>query len=391
MQKKNIILKNNKGIALITLVVAVLMMLIISSIIIYNTVSYLKVNNLNKMYSDIRVLNEQIFLYFSNNQNLPILDSKYSKKLNNNILEGYTAEDFYVIDIDRIDKNIKSNLNYGKDYYDKKYNGTDIYVINVSTHKIYYVKGITMDNTTYYTIPGEDNYTKVEEGLVYANPPILENGLKSVKYNGSSASEISQYDVNWYDYSGDISNWAIAKKADNSLYMWVPRYAYNKKDNQIVFLQGTTDKPIRKEDEGKIDFTTEEWLIPSAFQNKEKEQFTGTWLSLGSDYNKVTTIENLIKAVYNLTDKDNINGEQNITITGNEFAYYNPVIPVGFKTVPTKDASWNSTNGTQVDGWNDGLVIEDKDGNQFVWVPVDGTKVEYKKVEYNRKIIYWNN
>ena len=36
MQKKNIILKNNKGIALITLVVAVLMMLAIASVIIYN-------------------------------------------------------------------------------------------------------------------------------------------------------------------------------------------------------------------------------------------------------------------------------------------------------------------------------------------------------------------
>ena len=65
MQKKNINLKNNKGIALITLLVAVLMLLIISSIVIYNSTSHYRISNLNKMYNDIHLLNEQVFLYYS--------------------------------------------------------------------------------------------------------------------------------------------------------------------------------------------------------------------------------------------------------------------------------------------------------------------------------------
>ncbi len=76
---------------------------------------------------------------------------------------------------------------------------------------------------------------------------------------------------------------------------------------------------------------------------------------------------------------DNTEGEKNKTITGSEeFTYNNPVIPVGFKT-SNDGASWKSSDGKTVDGWNSGLVIEDKDGNQFVWVPVDGTNVKYEK------------
>ena len=49
-----------------------------------------------------------------------------------------------------------------------------------------------------------------------------------------------------------------------------------------------------------------------------------------------------------------------IALGGND-----PIIPVGFRAVDTKDAVWNTDNG-----WRNGIVIEDEDGNQFVWIPV---------------------
>lgn len=63
-------------------------------------------------------------------------------------------------------------------------------------------------------------------------------------------------------------------------------------------------------------------------------------------------------------------------------SYYNsPVVPEGFKKVDTETASWKTENNI-IKGWNNGLVIEDQKGNQFVWVPVnfslDNLK-EYKK------------
>lgn len=63
------------------------------------------------------------------------------------------------------------------------------------------------------------------------------------------------------------------------------------------------------------------------------------------------------------------------TINGQMPSYSNPVIPAGFMAVNTADASWNNSSTD----WNKGLVIQDASGNQFVWVPVDGTNVPYAK------------
>ena len=66
---------------------------------------------------------------------------------------------------------------------------------------------------------------------------------------------------------------------------------------------------------------------------------------------------------------DNTLGTENVKIASGEFAFYNPVIPVGFKT-SNEGASWKLTEFAEsVEGWNDGLIIEDSEGNQFVWVP----------------------
>ena len=45
------------------------------------------------------------------------------------------------------------------------------------------------------------------------------------------------------------------------------------------------------------------------------------------------------------------------------------IVPNGFKKVETETASWELENGIPK-GWNNGLVIEDEIGNQFVWIPV---------------------
>ncbi len=57
------------------------------------------------------------------------------------------------------------------------------------------------------------------------------------------------------------------------------------------------------------------------------------------------------------------------------YSYNNPVIPAGFMAADTDDAKWTNLG---ID-WNNGLVIVDSYGNQFVWVPVDGNNVTYAK------------
>lgn len=56
--------------------------------------------------------------------------------------------------------------------------------------------------------------------------------------------------------------------------------------------------------------------------------------------------------------------------------YNNPIVPEGFKKVETDSASWKIENGIPK-GWNKGLVIEDENGNQFVWVPIDLENLHY--------------
>ena len=88
-----------------------------------------------------------------------------------------------------------------------------------------------------------------------------------------------------------------------------------------------------------------------------------------------------------IADGDNTQGTEPKTIDGEKATYKNPIIPAGFKAVDNSidntidsNASW--TNG---EGYKYGLVIQDKEGNQFVWIAVDGTNV--KLIDINLKIV----
>ncbi|MDD2376827.1 MAG: hypothetical protein PHD15_05235 [Clostridia bacterium] len=67
----------------------------------------------------------------------------------------------------------------------------------------------------------------------------------------------------------------------------------------------------------------------------------------------------------------NVIATGNATVNGEVATYQNPIVPTGFKAI--NDGTVWPTD------WNTGLVIEDSSGNQFVWVPVNGTDVSYAK------------
>ena len=89
------------------------------------------------------------------------------------------------------------------------------------------------------------------------------------------------------------------------------------------------------------------------------------------------TIENPINQIVN------VNQTYSGGTTG---SYSDPIIPKGFKPVGnaqdstiTEGAEWGSKNGYQY-----GLVIQDESGNQFVWVPVDGTTVKFERYDFGK-------
>ena len=67
--------------------------------------------------------------------------------------------------------------------------------------------------------------------------------------------------------------------------------------------------------------------------------------------------------------------------------YNNPIVPTGFHKVDTENAKWTKVNGEIVD-WNKGLVIEDEIGNQFVWVPMDLSNIQYDEYKIKYKYVY---
>ena len=69
--------------------------------------------------------------------------------------------------------------------------------------------------------------------------------------------------------------------------------------------------------------------------------------------------------------------EKNSTINGGKGTADNPTIPAGFKPINENGANWgDGSKAPDTASVENGLVIQDKEGNQFVWVPVRG---EYKR------------
>ena len=68
---------------------------------------------------------------------------------------------------------------------------------------------------------------------------------------------------------------------------------------------------------------------------------------------------------------------KNSTINGGKGTADNPTIPAGFKPIDENGANWgDGSKAPEQASVENGLVIQDKEGNQFVWVPVRG---EYKR------------
>lgn len=157
------ILKNNKGVTLIALVTTIIAILIITSITIYNFSGQLEIKKVNNLYSDIENLNEKVSAYYINNDKLPEFDKKYTKSdletINYSLYDNLNKNDsdeYYIINLSKLEN---LTLNYGRQYSMWENNNksanlnesNDVYIINEMTHQIYYVKGITYDGKKYFT------------------------------------------------------------------------------------------------------------------------------------------------------------------------------------------------------------------------------------------------
>lgn len=136
--------------------------------------------------------------------------------------------------------------------------------------------------------------------------------------------------------SGDIS-------ADE-LEEILKKYFSNEEQNLKDIIEGTsTDKLISKEDETiKID-------LSEIYNGDITDGTTPTPPETGP------------------SKDENGYFEETSTIDGSEPSANNPTIPEGFKPIDTETSSWEDVE----ENVNNGLVIQDKVGNEFVWVPAE--------------------
>ena len=144
-------IKNNRGIALVSLTIAVIILIVLTSMLIYNAKSGIKLRNLTMMKNDIDVLTDEINAYYVKCGDIPV-EIEYLGPIN---FEKQPNDDekYYVIDLSAFEG---ISLNYGLDYNninssEDTVNLTDVYIVNKQSMHVYYAKGIEMDGIMYYT------------------------------------------------------------------------------------------------------------------------------------------------------------------------------------------------------------------------------------------------
>lgn len=198
------ILKQEKGVSLVSLGVAIIIMMIITGMLIYNTKDTAEVSKLTKMHDDIANLRDKISAYYATYGKVPAY-TKFPVKLSEDakdIIGKNDIGDFYVIDLKALDG---LTLNYGKGYNDVSneikdededgyadIRKKDIYVINEESHNIFYLEGILIDDKTYYTDYVESEKDSVKVNLRYVDGIKIPEGYYYIGKDNNGSIVISQ-------------------------------------------------------------------------------------------------------------------------------------------------------------------------------------------------------
>lgn len=324
-----------KGVSLVSLIIAVIVLIILTNIVVYNVSDSLKIENLKAMQNDVDSLRDKVSSYYIQNGKIPA-SLKYtniqSLKEAGVISEAVDTGDFLVIDLSALED---VTLNYGRDFEKVKEDAQnvntykDLYIMNETSHNIFYVNGIRVDENTYYTDYQAESVDK-----------------KAVEFRSIEGIKIP----NEFYYVGGTKEEGITirSKDDTQEYQWIQEK--NKIENIPNDVQVGIDQ--------KEDFI------------KSVNAYQGYYKSTSSNQVIYLEIQNW-SPVY---DKEGIYQDKN-----GDTAY----IPAGFQVskVPGEDMVQN------------GIVIKNAEtGDQYVWIAVPRTiyqtatsSVDYENIEKDMK------
>ena len=132
--------------------------------------------------------------------------------------------------------------------------------------------------------------------------------------------------------------------------------------------------------------TGENGILTQAQRAKtETENATENEQAILDEYNQV--MNNWINRGTTGGNKPEIDGEgyftKNSTINGGEASANNPTIPAGFKPIDTETSTWgDGTTAPTEENVSNGLVIQDREKNEFVWIPVKSEDEYVRNTSY---------
>ena len=321
-------IKQEKGVTLSILVITIIVLLILTSTLIYNAKGSIHIQNTTKLYNDLELLREKVSEYYNEYGEIPgKIEYTNIGNLSNVLSKNNDTGKFYVIDLEAM-KGI--SLNYGKDYENIKNNPnnansyTDIYIINENSHNIFYVNGITITNddtsTTYYTDYMEPDETAVDlryiEGIL-----IPDNYYYIGKTKDNSGNELIVISNNKED---------TINTSNTNQYTWT---------KQVSNLEKVPDSVNLSSNQKEYEFLESANYNQGYFKNSEG------------------------KVIYNIINEDNwseiYTKEVNYTDKNGDTA----------KILEGSKVSLAQTMNTV----KKGLVIKDKNDNEWVWVEVPKT------------------
>ena len=223
MQKMKNIWKQNRGVSLASLAIAIIILIIITNMLVYYAKDNVYVKSLTNMYNDISNLREKISNYYSIYGDIPVkMKYENSKVINNLQTAGIIGandkiDEFYVIELSALDG---LTLNLGEDYkkiknkevttQDEINNLRDIYIINKNSHNIFYANGVSGgDGKYYYT--DDKNVDTEKINLRYVDGVKIPEGFYYCGGNKQEGIVIS-------DVQGDD----LENTKQGNQFVWVP-------------------------------------------------------------------------------------------------------------------------------------------------------------------------
>ena len=180
-------MKKEKGIALISLLIVIAVMTIVSSTVVYMSLDRFEINSLRKMTTDIELLQDKVSNYYLKYGVLPVLRDN----TNTPVKYTYTTLDFeknsadndtyYILDLEAMEG---ISLNYGEEGFENPNASDDVYIINQASYTVYYVKGMELNERMYHSLLIDENSTS--DTVPPSSPQInVVSGIKETDEDGN--------------------------------------------------------------------------------------------------------------------------------------------------------------------------------------------------------------